>query len=195
MQELKDDLNDDEIIAVVEWLKKNWKVKSKVNKDIQELVGDTKVVVNNFIDAIVAKISGIKETDGLVSLNQYRLINLEEIDDNISLEELLEKLKYNRIPHKESLTFDDKVILIDYLKYWIVDSMKDFLDVVEDFSQQREEDVSEHLPKDYKDSELLLKESVNEYKSMIIEKQKPKKLPPKNIAEIMNEIKKEFLKE
>lgn len=192
---LKMELNDDEVISVVEWLNGHWKVKGKVNKDIKELAEDTKVVVNNFIDAIVSKIAGIKETDGLVSLNQYRIINLENIEDNISIEELLEKFKYNRIPHKESLTFDDKVILIDYLKYWIIDNIKDFLYVADDFSQLREEDISINLPKNYKKSEELLKESIHEYRNMIIEKRIPKKLPPDNEDEIMKEIRKEYLKE
>lgn len=192
---LKKEHSNDEITPIVEWLKKKWKVQGKINKDIKELAEDTKIVVNNFIDTLVTKITGITDIDGLVSLTQYRIRELEETDDNISMGEFIEKIKYNRIPHKESLTFDDKVILIDYLKYWILDNMKDFLYIVEDFSQIREVDSSEHSPKDYQDSKVLLKESINEYRDMIKEQLMPKKLPPNNEDEIMKEIKKLLLKE
>jgi len=192
---LKKEHSNDEITPIVEWLKKKWKVQGKINKDIKALAEDTKIVVNNFIDTLVTKITGITDIDGLVSLTQYRIRELDETDDNISIGEFIEKIKYNRIPHKESLTFDDKVILIDYLKYWILDNMKDFLYIVEDFSQIREVDSSEHSPKDYQDSKVILKESINEYRDMIKEKLSPKKLPPNNEDEIMKEIKKLLLKE
>ncbi|MDR3596446.1 hypothetical protein [Clostridium sp.] len=194
-EELKDQLNDNEIISVVEWLKNNLKVKGKFNEDIKELAEGTKIVVNNFIDALVAKITGVKETDGVAFFNQYRMIDLEKIDEKISVEELVEKLKYNKIPHKETLTFDDKEVLVDYLKYWIINNMSDFLHIVNAFSELREEDSSEHSQKDYKDSGELLKESINDYKDMIKEQLIPKKLPPDNIDKIMDELRKNFLKE
>lgn len=181
-------------MSVVDWLDKNWIVKGKFNKDIKELAEDTKVIVNNFIDALVAKISGITDMDGLAFLPQYRMIDFEKIDDKISVEELLEKLKYIRMPHNELLTPDDKVILIDYLKYWMLDNMKDFLYIVDEFSQLREEDSSENSHKDYKNSNVLLQESIDEYKDMVKEELIPKKLPPDNVDEIMKEIKKQLLK-
>lgn len=199
IEKLKENNLDDESEKIIKNLNKYCIVKEKLNEDLKQIAERTKLVTNNFIDEIINSISGYNKNDGFIKVNPSIRIDLGNIDDDLySSDELIEKIRCKlrcdrNFYDKKTLTYDDMAVLSNYLRFWIIDSMTNFLDIVNDFSELREEDVSEHEANQYKDSKVLLKEAINEYKDNLILNSIPKKLPPENMDEIMKEIMNEML--
>ncbi|MFR1905805.1 MAG: hypothetical protein ACLS28_08765 [Clostridium neonatale] len=66
--------------------------------------------------------------------------------------------------------------------------MKEFFCVIENFAEVREDDVSENSRDNYASSESVLNEALEMYNDKIKRELTPKKLPPDNMDQIMDEI-------
>lgn len=186
---------DSDLKIVVKYLHEKYLVEAVAEEELKKITELNKCVVNEFMELMIYKISNMKENSGFIKLEQIKEPNLKKLVHTKSILKFIDTIKDSKALKKEYLTTNDRILLSKHLLCWIIDSMKEFFCVIENFAEVREDDVSENSRDNYASSESVLNEALEMYNDKIKRELMPKKLPPDNMDQIMEEIRLKIKKE
>ncbi|MEX0060986.1 hypothetical protein [Clostridium butyricum] len=187
--------NDPDFKMVVKYLHDKCLVEALAEEELKKITEFNECVVNEFMELMIYKISNMKENSGFIKLEQIKEPNLKKLVHTKAILKFIDTIKDTTALKKEYLTINDRILLSKYFLSWIIDNMKEFFCVIENFAEVREDDVSQNSRDNYASSESVLDEALEMYRSKIKRELIPKKLPPDNMKQIMEEIKLKIKKE
>lgn len=186
---------DPDLKIVIKYLNDKYLLEAVAEEDLKKIIEFNECVVKEFMNLMTYKVSNMQENSGFIKLEEMKEPNLKKLVHTKSILKFIDTIKDSSALKKQYLTMDDRILLSKYFLTWIIDNMKEFFCVLENFAEVREDDVSENSRDNYASSESVLNEALEMYRDKIKRELIPKKLPPDNMKQIMEEIKLKIKKE
>lgn len=183
--------NDEKIIKEINELDNFWKVQAKFHEDIMNQLELTKGVTNTLINRYIKMVSSVDKFDGLIAIDDETKELMES--DTQFAKDFQGFIKYETLL-KYSLSMDDRKEIVSYLKFCIINGIKEWFEVVNQFYDIRDTETGEFEVKKFRESKEILKEAIESRKEDIIRDMKPITVPSDDIDKHMKELRELFEK-
>ncbi|EKQ55892.1 MULTISPECIES: hypothetical protein [unclassified Clostridium] len=181
--------NDEKIIKEINELKSFWKVQAKFHEDIMNQLKVTNSMTHTLINRYIKMVSAIDKFDGLIAIDD-KTKELMESDTQFA-KDFQGFIKYETLL-KYSLSMNDRKEIVNYLKYCIINGIKEWFEVVNQFYDIRDAETGEFEVKKCSDSKEILKEAIELRKENIIRNMKPTTVASDNMDKQMKELRELF---
>lgn len=183
--------NDEKIIKEINELDNFWKVQAKFHEDIMNQLELTKNITNTMTNRYIKMVSSVDKFDGLIAIDDETK-ELMESDAQFA-KDFQGFIKYETLL-KYSLSMDDRREIVSYLKFCIINGIKEWFEVVNQFYNIRDAETGEVEVEKCRDSNDILKEAIESRKEDVIRNMKPITVPSDNMNKHMKELRTLFEK-